>query len=423
MTAHMEDDERPRKYPKLDNADDAGLHGREAGAGRDSTMTGALLSETGGHEDVPKETAESNGDGREGGEGGEGGNESTAGATTQKTGEEPPKMSKHQLKKIRRQEQWEAGRDSRKAKRKEKVAARKERRRAEAKNNSDAAAAAAEEGGEGNEKAITDDNNTTTAKRKQQQSVSLPLTIVLDCSFDDLMLDKERTSLSSQLTRSYSDNSRAPYRAHMVVSSFDKLLKQRFETVLAKTHENWKGVRFMQEDYTHAAELAKEWMQEPGKQGRANQLAGVFSKKPDARPEDGEIIYLTSDSPETLTELKPYSTYIVGGLVDKNRHKGICYKQACERGVKTAKLPIGDYIQMASRSVLTTNHVVEIMLRWLELGDWGKAFMQVLPSRKGGVLKDGGGSGAAEAREDENGDGDGGAAPETEKYAGAQQDS
>ena len=42
---------------------------------------------------------------------------------------------------------------------------------------------------------------------------------------------------------------------------------------------------------------------------------------------------------------------------------------------------------MTSRFVLATNHVAEIMLRWLELGDWGKAFLQVVPKRKGGVLK------------------------------------
>lgn len=133
----------------------------------------------------------------------------------------------------------------------------------------------------------------------------------------------------------------------------------------------------------HAAEMAKDWMKEP----QGGQMAGVLTEQADAKPEDGEVIYLTSDSPDTLTELKPYSTYIIGGLVDKNRHKGICYRQATERGIKTAKLPIGDYIQMASRSVLTTNHVMEIMLRWLEVGDWGEAFMQVIPQRKGGQLK------------------------------------
>ena len=123
--------------------------------------------------------------------------------------------------------------------------------------------------------------------------------------------------------------------------------------------------------------------------------------------DEGEVIYLTSDSPDTLTELKPYHTYIIGGIVDKNRHKGICYKKALDRNdelkvesvinsdpttvnkIKTAKLPIGEYMNMTARHVLTTNHVVEIMLKWLETGDWGEAFLAVMPKRKGGTLKTG----------------------------------
>jgi tRNA (guanine9-N1)-methyltransferase len=269
-------------------------------------------------------------------------------------------MSKNQLKKLRRQQQWEEKRDERRAWRREKNQARRQQKYERLRN-----------------------GEVPDTKLRGKRSVLVPITFVVDCNFDDLMNEKERISLASQLTRSYSDNNKAAYRGHLTVSSFEKLLKERFETVLAKSHENWRGVRFMSEDFVHAAELAHGWMKAPD----GGKLAGLFENQTDAKPEDGEIIYLSSDSPDTLTELKPYSTYIVGGLVDKNRHKGICYKRATERGIKTAKLPIGEYLEMASRSVLTTNHVVEIMLKWLELGDWGEAFMAVIPKRKGGVLK------------------------------------
>jgi len=37
---------------------------------------------------------------------------------------------------------------------------------------------------------------------------------------------------------------------------------------------------------------------------------------------------------------------------------------------------------MNSRHVLTVNQVLEIMLRWLELRDWEKALISVIPKRK-----------------------------------------
>ena len=351
----MEEEERPKKIPKLDaqNGDEE----------FEIAMTGAVGA-------APAHEAEDNASDKEPSAAIE--QRSDSGDPAKATGDdktgEGGRISKNQLKKIRRQERWDAGKADRKAKRKEKILEQRQKKRTEWEE--------AERSG-----TLDELRKARKATRKlPQRSTVLPVTFVLDCSFDDLMMDKERVSLSSQITRSYSDNNRAPYQGHLVVSSFDGHLKERFDTVLS-SYENWKGVRFMSEDYLHAAEAAKEWMQEP-----RGGMVGSFADRSDAKPEDGEIVYLSSESPDTLTELKPYSTYVVGGLVDKNRHKGVCYKRAMEKGIKTAKLPIGNYIHMASRQVLTTNHVVEIMVRWLELGDWGKAFMNVIPQRKGGSL-------------------------------------
>ncbi|KZF21828.1 hypothetical protein L228DRAFT_196313, partial [Xylona heveae TC161] len=253
-------------------------------------------------------------------------------------------LSKNARKRLAKAQKWEEGREWRKSMRKQKSVERREKKRAEKK---DEVARLAAEGLE-------------PPKPTFIKPVQVPITIIFDCDFDNLMLDKEIISLGSQITRAYSDNKNSKFRANMVFSSFGGKLKERFEGPLAGHYKSWKGTHFTEEDFVAASEEAKNRM----------------------KNNKGEVIYLSSDSDTTLTELKPYSTYIIGGLVDKNRHKGICHKRAVERGIKTAKLPIGEYLQMASRFVLATNHVSEIMVRWLELGDWGEAFISVLPKRK-----------------------------------------
>ncbi|OCL08412.1 hypothetical protein AOQ84DRAFT_255450, partial [Glonium stellatum] len=290
-------------------------------------------------------------------------------------------LSKSRLKKIRRQQEWEAGREDRKARRKEKIKAGKERKKAEYQENLSLE----------NDEIPIDQQNPDQKPKKTRTipAIQLPISIIFDCDFDDLMRENEMKSLAAQLTRCYSDNRNAYLRAHLAVASFGGKLKERFDNVLAKHYESWKGIRFFTEDFVEVAEKAKEWMSKEG----GGRLTGILEERNGSQPIDnntepnGEVVYLSSESDVILEELKPYGTYIIGGLVDKNRHKGICYKRATGRGVKTAKLPIGEFLEMNSRSVLATNHVSEIMLKWLELGDWGEAFMQVIPKRKGGKLR------------------------------------
>jgi tRNA (guanine9-N1)-methyltransferase len=301
-------------------------------------------------------------------------------------------LSKNALKKLRKRQEWEAGREERKVKRRERHKEKKERQRETKKEQAAAGIVPA-------------------PIPVRPQATTLPITFILDCGFDDLMKEKERISLSSQLTRCYADNARAPYRAHIALSSFGGWMKDRFEGLLRGHYKNWKGVRTYGEGFAEVAQKASVLMAGP----RGGQLRGALSDS-QVTPEEGEVVYLTADTEETLTELKPYSTYIIGGIVDKNRHKGLCYKRAKEAGIRTAKLPIGEYIEMSHRAVLTTNQVNEIMLRWLEYKHWGEAFMKAIPSRKGGKLK---ASTEAEGNDAEDDDTDDGAAlEETEDASG-----
>lgn len=365
--------------------------------------------------------------------------------------DDQPKLSKSQMKKLKKKEQWEAGREYRKAKRREKHH-EKQARKKEQRQELQAKIASGE--------AIELPKKEVEEKPKYpRRPIQVPVSLILDCDFNELMFEKELKSLGAQLTRCYSENRKNPYRSHLALSSWGGTLKSRFETVLTSNHLSWKGVKFFEEDFVVAAESLDEVM----RSSSGGTLAGAFLKNtveametkpdlghspiPDGSSEDlkettiateavtskfheasqstnGDIItetvsalesaielepkqeapppetadsprskatpsivYLTADSPHTLEYLSPNTCYIIGGIVDKNRHKGLCYKRACERGIPTAKLPIGEYMTMQSRSVLAVNHVVEIMLKWLVTGDWGEAFLSVIPKRKEAKLK------------------------------------
>ena len=286
-----------------------------------------------------------------------------------------PKLSKNQLKKQRRYERWEAGREDRKVKRKEKIKAKKERRREEWRQNHS----------NRDSDAVDSPKPTRTQNIKNPHGTLVPITVIFDCDFENLMFDSELKSLGLQITRGYSDNRKAPFRVHLAVSSFGGQMKERFDGILAKQYTSWKGFQFFSEDFVDVAKKSKLKMLSP----EGGDIVGALADSENSEEDEtaGEIVYLSSESDITLERLKPNSTYIIGGIVDKNRHKGLCYKRAISRGIKTAKLPIGQFLQMNSRQVLATNHVLEIMLKWMEFGDWGKAFMEVIPKRKGGVLK------------------------------------
>mmetsp|Transcript_13071 Transcript_13071/g.32024 ORF Transcript_13071/g.32024 Transcript_13071/m.32024 type:complete len:183 (+) Transcript_13071:419-967(+) len=103
--------------------------------------------------------------------------------------------------------------------------------------------------------------------------------------------------------------------------------------------------------------------------------------------DNNKIVYLSSDSDNVLETLDPSTVYIVGGIVDRNRHKGLCQRLATEKEIKTAKLPISSFLEGHTRKVITVNQVVQILLKYKEYNDWGKAMLEVMPARKGYKIK------------------------------------
>ncbi|KAI2467363.1 guanine-1-methyltransferase-domain-containing protein [Annulohypoxylon bovei var. microspora] len=310
-----------------------------------------------------------------------------------------PALSKNQQRKLKQRESWKEKKRDKKFVRNKKRKDQQEKKRVE--REAEIAAAAAE----GREPVFDEPK-----RQPKPAQVQAPVTVIIDCQFEKYMIEKELVSLSNQVTRCYSDNRNSRYPLHLFISSYGGYMKERNETILQNQFKNWKNVHFVESDFVGAATQAKELMTTP-KEGQVIEVLAQDKEgdsislvtpnhepkkkqkstpvpEPEAPGVDKSIVYLTADSPYTLDRLEPGTSYVIGGIIDKNREKGLCYKIAREKNVRTAKLPIGDFMVMQSRHVLATNHVMEIMLEWLETGDWGTAFMKVIPTRKGGKLKD-----------------------------------
>ncbi|XP_063116607.1 tRNA methyltransferase 10 homolog A isoform X2 [Cavia porcellus] len=217
-------------------------------------------------------------------------------------GNEP--VSKRQMKKLMKQKQWEEQRELRKQKRKEKRKRKKLERQCQLESNLD-----------GNDR-----------KRARREVVQSTLRLIIDCSFDELMVLKDIKKLHKQIQRCYAENRRALHPVQFYLTSHGGQLKKNMDDN-DKGWVNWKDIHIKPEHYS---ELIKK----------------------------EDLVYLTSDSPNVLQELDESKAYVIGGLVDHNHHKGFTYKQASDYGIDHAQLPLGNFVKMNSRKVLAVNHAV-----------------------------------------------------------------
>lgn len=186
--------------------------------------------------------------------------------------------------------------------------------------------------------------------RKRRKVECSNYTVAIDLDFYEQMEEREHRMVLKQLKSCYSENRRSEKPLQLCCTSFDTDLKDLF-LKLQPGMLNWS--------------LRME----------ANRYGEVF--------DHDRIVYLTSDSDNVLETLEEGKVYVIGGLVDHNHYKGLCYQRAQERGFAHAQLPIGQYVKMSTRKVLTINHVFEILLTYSITKDWKDAFFKVLPNRKG----------------------------------------
>ena len=273
------------------------------------------------------------------------------------------KKSKNQLRRERREAEWAVKRLELKALRKRKKQEKRER------------------------KANDPDFTEPTQKRSKIQVQQHPasMDIVMDCMFDDKMTTREIKSLTRQLSQCHSHNKATvkPMRIHVVT--------QDHGLTHGELERAWVGYTRWNNVHMH---LVPPPLQGEN-QGYSSETIHADTRSADTLNQQDEflvapfshvprssIVYLTADATDVLETLSEDEVYIIGGLVDHNHWKGACLEKAKRMGLRTARLPIGEFIQMSQRKVLAVNHVFHIMILQRELQDWRAAFTQAIPGRK-----------------------------------------
>ncbi|KAG8218491.1 guanine-1-methyltransferase-domain-containing protein [Butyriboletus roseoflavus] len=225
------------------------------------------------------------------------------------------------------------------------------------------------------------DKNTARKRRRINGGGKMELfnaRVVVDLGFDELMSDKEINSLTSQLAYTYSANRHAAHAFSVLIfTSLNGRTRQRLDAINDAGYRRWSRTEWWEEGYDR---LWTEPSQPPQLAGEEASTQGSLMLA--AQADRKKIVYLTADSSEELLELGEGETYIIGGICDHNRYKNLCLTKANDSQIRHARLPIGRYISLATRKVLTVNQVFEILLKWIDTRNWEEAFWAVIPKRK-----------------------------------------
>jgi len=222
------------------------------------------------------------------------------------------------------------------------------------------------------------DETISNGARTFARAMPVPFhaTVIVDLAFDELMSEKECKSMASQLCHTYASNRRAnrPFES-LVCTSLGGRLKLQLEAINHGAYRRWRRVVFSESSYEELCSLSTSVVdRDDFKETSGRSLQRLDKNK---------LVYLTADSENEITELSEGETYVIGGIVDRNRHKNLCLNKAKDSHIRTARLPIGTYLSgMKTSKILTVNQVFDILLQWIATRDWESALRVVMPKRK-----------------------------------------
>lgn len=256
-------------------------------------------------------------------------------------------ISKSQMKRLLKRQKWLEGRGERRKQEREK---RKIKRRE--------AAQKRDQAGE---------TGVIKPRTKLMSESENKFRVVIDMDFEDYMTEHEISKAILQVGRIYAINRHSENPCQLYISSLKNRILEKMNTTNVG-YKNW-DINYSDKSYL---DLFKG-------EGADETSENASLKR--------NIIYLSGDSHTNLPEVEDLlkdtsKIYVIGGLVDHNRHKNLCQTRAQELNIQTAKLPIKEHIKLSRRHILSTVAVFEVLLK--VLGDkmnWNDALKTGIPKR------------------------------------------
>ena len=280
--------------------------------------------------------------------------------------DDKPKLpiSKKQLKKLKKEEEWKKNmkkiKEYKREKKKEKKRIKREAREKEEKLNPKI-----------NEIKIQEKPNIPFKRKSElkeefKQKCKEGIRVIIDCDFEHLMNERSNKSMVRQIIDLYAINKESSNPFRVILYGVGKQIKEGLEK---SNYKNWIGIEiYFKEDYPTFDKFIEEILYKNDKRN-LNDI-----KK--------DIYYLSADSENNIENIDKNATYIIGGIVDRNKYKGLSLNKAKELGINHGKFPIGEYLKLQSSQVLTTNHTFHILNEFSIKHDWKEAFVSIIPKRK-----------------------------------------
>jgi len=245
------------------------------------------------------------------------------------------------------------------------------------------------------------------ADRRYLESCASNHAVVIDCLWEEHHSERALKSLSQQIYFSYGLNKRSPNPVALYLTGVGPLLRKQ---LYKQGMTQWLGPTDYSMDYMELPQFQRSAINPAESPVVDICITGVGKEELNSSYRHAltvnkkQLVYLSSDAEETIDALDPNCAYVIGGIVDRNRLKGITHKKATDQQLRTVKLPIRDHLasKLTTTHVLTVNHCVELLLERQTLGEWPAAVDKVIPLRKMKAAGEPGNDGEEQQDEDDD---------------------